>query len=256
MQALAYHIGRKISIQEILKSSKRKIQKRDRYFVLFEEGPDQSIYIKDYGSVVFVGIEEDKAINILRDEFSIGSEEILKTEELEVEESLEKGYNVHFDGVVVPDLTIEIIHLICLNLAQSVLLSSYQEKADEVVSESAIISVELRDKGKVSVSRKKLRRLLGTALVLKTSVAENLYIFETPEFASSDEELTELDTDLSESLDIINRHKSLQHSLNTVTDGLTYLIDILQHKHSTILEWIIILLIAFEIIQVLMEKVF
>lgn len=229
------------------------ILKRDRYFLLLS-CDNKTLYLKDYGSVVFLGWEDVEIASFLKEKFGIQSPEQLKSEEMEVDQNSLIEHQVNFDNIIVPDLTPEVIHIISLNLAQSVVLSYYQEQADDILATSSKVSIELKDKGHVSISTKKLRKLLGRAIVLKNTVAENLYIFDTPEFASNAEELTKMDTELNENLDILNRFRSLQHNLSTVTDTLSFLMDILQHKHSTILEWIIILLILIEVIQVLFEK--
>ncbi len=256
MKAIAYHLDRRINISKHLEMDGYTILKRDRYFVLLEQAHQKTVYLKDYGSVVFVGWSEAETKSFLRDQFSINGVSNLNSEEFDVEQSELLNHQVNFDNIVVPELTTEIIHIISLNLAQSVVLSHYQELADDILSVSSKVSNELKEGGKVSIGRKDLRKLLGRAIVLKNSVAENLYIFETPEFASNIEELTQMDTDLNENLDILNRFRSLQHNLSTITDSLSFLMDILQHKHSSILEWIIIILILIEVVQVLFEKVF
>ena len=57
---------------------------------------------------------------------------------------------------------------------------------------------------------------------------------------------------LNEELDFKNRFASIQHSLDIVKENLELFKDILQHKHSSLLEWIIIILILFEVIHVLL----
>ena len=63
-----------------------------------------------------------------------------------------------------------------------------------------------------------------------------------------------LDQELSNELDIVNRHNGLQHNLDVIKENLDLFKDIMQHKHSSMLEWIIIILILFEILQVFIEN--
>ncbi|WP_258541165.1 RMD1 family protein [Parvicella tangerina] len=254
MKAIAYHLDTRPNMSNFHQLDGYTVLKRDRYFVLLEKEDNKTVYLKDYGSVVFLGWSGHEIKIFLKDKFSVSDMTKLKSEEFEVEQSGVADHRVNFDTIIVPNLTTEVIHIISLNLAQSVVLSHYQEMADDILSASSAVTAELKDQGRVPISRKELRKLLGRAIVLKNTVAENLYIFETPEFASSVEELAQIDTDLNENLDILNRFRSLQHNLSTVTDSLSFLMDILQHKHSSVLEWIIILLILIEVIQVLFEK--
>ena len=91
---------------------------------------------------------------------------------------------------------------------------------------------------------------------LKNSIAENLFIFEVSDLAWTDKNLGKLDAKMRDELEIVTRHHGLQHSLNVISENLDFFKDILQHKHSSLLEWIIIILILFEILQVLFEKLF
>lgn len=256
MKAIAYHLNHRIQLADFLKAETCTVLKRDRYFLLLEYKENQTIYLKDYGSVVFLGWSESETSKFLKEKFGVTNAPDLKSEEMEVEQNSLVEHQVNFDNIIVPELTPEVIHIISLNLAQSVVLSYYQEQADVILSESSSLSLELKERGRVSKRIKELRKLLGRVIVLKNTVAENLYIFETPEFASNVEELTKMDTELNENFDILNRFRSLQHNLSTVTDSLSFILDILRHKHSTILEWIIIILILIEVIQVLAETVF
>jgi len=72
--------------------------------------------------------------------------------------------------------------------------------------------------------------------------------------AWSDAELAEIDTKLRKELEVINRHRGIQHGFDIVKENLDLFRDILNHKHSSNLEWIIIVLIAVEIIQLLIER--
>jgi uncharacterized Rmd1/YagE family protein len=67
--------------------------------------------------------------------------------------------------------------------------------------------------------------------------------------------LNQLNNDLSRELDIKSRHSSIQNNLNTVKENLEIFNDIHQHMKSEVLELIIILLITFEIINVLLERI-
>ncbi len=91
-------------------------------------------------------------------------------------------------------------------------------------------------------------------LNLKNKIAQNIYIFDSPNLTWNDEYLNVINTDLSRELDIKLRHSSLQESLGTVRENLEILKDINQHSHSSTLELIVIALIAVEIINLIIDK--
>ncbi|MEO5998377.1 MAG: hypothetical protein ABIN89_16605 [Chitinophagaceae bacterium] len=78
--------------------------------------------------------------------------------------------------------------------------------------------------------------------------------FENPNLTWNDEYLNIINTDPSRELDIKLRHSSLQDSLSTVRVNLEILKDINQHSHSSKLELIVIVLIAIEILNILIDK--
>jgi uncharacterized Rmd1/YagE family protein len=61
---------------------------------------------------------------------------------------------------------------------------------------------------------------------------------------------------LNKELDIRIRHRSLQESLAIIQENLEIYKDINQHSHSSTLEWIIIILIAVEIANIFIDKIF
>lgn len=99
-----------------------------------------------------------------------------------------------------------------------------------------------------------MRKFIGKTLNLKNSITENLFVFDTPYLAWSSKELSQLDYKLKDELDIVKRHQGINNSLNTIKESLDLFSDILHHRYSSMLEWIIIILILFEVVQVIIEK--
>ena len=114
--------------------------------------------------------------------------------------------------------------------------------------------MELEEKGKFSIKGKNLLKYIGRLLNLKNKIAQNIYIFDSPNLTWNDEYLNVINNDLSRELDIKLRHSSLQESLNTVRENLEIFKDINQHSHSSKLELIVIILIAIEIINIFIDK--
>jgi len=96
-----------------------------------------------------------------------------------------------------------------------------------------------------------MRKFIGETMNIKNRIAKNLFIFETSNLAWSKENLSDLDNQLRFQLDVVNRFRGLENNLNIVKENLDFFQAIIQHKHSSVLEWIIIILILFEVIQVI-----
>ena len=166
----------------------------------------------------------------------------------------EAPYKVIFDRLIIKKISIDIAKIIMLNIAQSVALDYYIDQSNILLSQTYQFSLELEEKGRFSIKGKKLLKYIGRVLNLKNKITQNIYIFDSPTLTWNDEYLNQINTDLSRELDIKLRHSSLQESLNTVRENLEVLKDINQHSHSNTLEWIVIVLIAIEILNLVIDK--
>jgi uncharacterized Rmd1/YagE family protein len=114
----------------------------------------------------------------------------------------------------------------------------------------------LETKGKLTISARKLKKFIGKTLLLKNRIAENLYIFDSPPETWEDERLDKLHNDLKKSFDLQDRFRDISEGLGIVKDNLELFKDILQYRNSILLEWIVIILIAIEVINFFLEKLF
>jgi len=147
----------------------------------------------------------------------------------------EREISVGFDSVTIPSIDIELIHIISLNLAQSSILNHYQCLTDDLLEETRELSGHLEITGEVNLTRKRLAKYIGQTMSLRNKIADNLYIFESPPLAWTDERLSQLDTLLSEELDFKNRYHGMQTSLSVIRENHEFYKDMLQHKHSSMI---------------------
>lgn len=246
----AYHLGKSFEIKEIKKVLDFSLLKRESSFLMYQVKEDSFLYIKNYGSVVFFNCSEEwiqatlkivsKGHNISIDNAYQESYEMLVDDKIEVE----------FDKIFVPMMNSDNVHIVMLNVAQSVALQDYVNKTSELHDSTLLFTKQLEETGKIRMSKTKMRMFIGKTLNLKNSITEELFVFDTPELAWHNEELSKLDQLLKEELDIEKRFQSLHFSLNTIKENLDLFQNILQHRYSSMLEWIIILLILFEVVQI------
>jgi uncharacterized Rmd1/YagE family protein len=79
-------------------------------------------------------------------------------------------------------------------------------------------------------------------------------VFNSPDVAWENEYLEKLDHGLRETFDINTRFRELDYELRIVQDNLKLFTELLQNRESTRLEWIVILLILFEVIDIIISK--
>jgi len=90
--------------------------------------------------------------------------------------------------------------------------------------------------------------------LLKNRIAENLYIFDSPPETWENEQLDRLHNELKKNFDLQDRFRDVSEGLQIVKDNLELFKDILQYRTSLLLEWIVIILIAVEVINFFLGK--
>ena len=248
IQAIAVHLGERLDLSQIRKNNKQGLLRREQSFLLYKLAEDNFLYIKDYGSVVFMGVEDAFASSMKAYLGKVPKIRPSNNEKYEVDINADKAVKVDFNKITLTRLDQDLAHVVMLHLAQSVALEYYNSLSFDLLEDTRKYGNQLEEKGTISLSRKKMQKVIGKTMNLKNRIAENLFIFDTPQVAWKNEQLADLDKQLIEELDMKDRHYALQQNLDLFK-------DLLQHNHSSLLEWIIILLILFEVIQVIIEKI-
>lgn len=247
---IAYHLEKRLDLNVIRTLFPNlSIVKREHTFLLYEIENDSYLYIKDYGSIVFFNCSEEfKNVTIS----SIAGKEI-QPESLPSESyslSIGSETDVDFNTIKVKELNVDTIHVVCLNLGQSVALMNYVDKTSDLHDKTLVYSKQLEHTGNFKLTKKQMRKFIGKTMNLKNNIAEDLFVFEAPEVAWNIKELSLLDYKLRDELDVVKRHQGIENSLNVIKENLDLFRDILNHKYSSMLEWIIIILILLEVVQI------
>lgn len=255
-KVIAFHLERHLGLKRLRERfSDFNLVKREHSFLLYEDNKQSYFYIKDYGSVVFINSSQELIENVLS---------LINPNKKQFDNYPNESYNivfkdsieVDFDKIQIKELTQDVAHIIMLNMAQSVALKHYVDRISVLHDKTLVYSKQLEKKGKINLSKRQMRIFIGKTMNLKNSIAENMFIFDMPELAWNNADLSTLDFQLKDELDIVSRHQSIQLSLDVIKENLDLFKDILQHRYSSMLEWIIIILILFEVIQVIIEKIF
>ncbi|MGR9106900.1 MAG: RMD1 family protein [Gammaproteobacteria bacterium] len=224
--------------------------------LFYRKDSQKYLYVFKFGVVCFFGFEQNE-INLALNEIRVYAKKPFDehfSEEFEVEinqESDRFGYN----RIYLADPTPEAIQIIMLNVSQSVALDYYSELSRILLDETKVYTHMLENKGRLSISQKQLSKVIGRTLNLKNSIAENLYIFDNPLMVWDDERLDGLHRGLKGTFDISIRHRSIVEDLEIIKENLDLFKDLMLHRQSSFLEWIIIILILVEVVNLFVEKV-
>jgi uncharacterized Rmd1/YagE family protein len=142
------------------------------------------------------------------------------------------------------------LHLLAVShaLAQSVKLSTFETLVSRTMQSTAHIPRALAETGRTQLSRYELAKIRGRLFLTKSDIIVRYDLLDTPEFFWEYPELEPVYQQMANYLEIRNRTQLLSTRLTTVHELFEMLADERKHKHSATLEWIIIWLIAVEII--------
>ena len=256
--AIGYHLGDRLDLKRIKNSLTFDCIYADPTELIYELKHFSYFQVFDYGSVVFFGVEktmQTDIINSIRNILGLATNELM-SEEFDVEDDPHSTTKILFDKIIVNHISPDVAKIVMLNMAQSVALDYYIDQSTKLLDQTTYFSTELEEKGRFSLRGKNLLKYIGKGLNLKNKIAQNLYIFDSPDITWYDKSLNDIHYHLKRELDITIRHRSLQENLDIIQENLEIFKDINQHAHSSALEWIIIILIAVEIVNLVIDKIF
>lgn len=230
-----------------------KYSDSDELFYATPEGRFACIY--KYGVVCFFNYDEEQLKKILEllKPFCKNPFDHLLSEEYEVEQGpLEVGYT----KMSIPSFHPDLIRIIMFNVSQSVAMDYCSELTDRLLEETNYYTQMLERKGRLGIRGKALKKFIGRTLYLKNRIAENLYIFDSPPQTWENEELDKLHRQLKRLFDLQDRFRDVSEGIGIVKENLELFKDLLQYRNSTMLEWIVIILITIEVIHFLWVEIF
>lgn len=256
-RVISHQIAESIDLKGFSNIFEANLHYNDPSELFYRIDTDQFVYIFKYGAVCFMNYTDQQVKAFLqlivpycRNLFATSF-----TDEFMVETGC-KDVRVGFNKIEVPSANIDLLRLVMLNVAQSVALDYYEELANNLLTQTNHHTQFLENKGRLGISGKKLNKYIGRTLLLRNKIAENIYVFDSPPETWEDETLNRMDAELKRTFDLQVRVRTLHEGLNIIKDNLELFRGLLQHRHSSILEWIVIILILVEVVNMAIEKLF
>jgi uncharacterized Rmd1/YagE family protein len=226
--------------------------------LFYSFGSEKYQYYFNFGVVVLVGYTEDEmkyAVKTVQPFLKNPMNVWMRDDHnIKVEEGCETAFE--FDELIVAKLDVKVIRIAMFNLAQSVALDYYHGVTENLLGEVKGFANELERTGKLRISRKNMMRFIGRALNTQNDIAENIYIFDAPDLVWDDEFLDKLHQGLMKHFDLRVRFSEIEYTLRIIEDNLSVFREIIHQRESSILEYIIILLILVEVFDLFITKIF
>jgi required for meiotic nuclear division protein 1 len=251
----AYQVAESFNIKKLRAEFRAELHigNNSELFYVFNE-INRYLYIFDYGVVVFANYDEIAKSEFLRFIKAYAEKwldnDLTEFYRIETDEKTTKAY-VKNDYVQVHEITPSVLRIVMLNTGQSVALEFYEMLTDDMLNSMKTFTNQLEHKGKLSVSKTALLKYIGKVLNVKNSIVDNLYILDDPNMTWEDEDLNRLNHSLKANFDTNARFKDLDYRLQIVENNLKIFTDVLNHRESKYLEWIVIILIFIEIVNAL-----
>lgn len=232
--------------EKVLIDQLSAVRYRDAYQLA---SPTGEAWLFDYGVLVTWNLGYDQRMSLLEGLIPIVVDPVEVAIEKYQYDIADNGvFLVRDDVLFLPDD--EPLTRLALShaFAQESKLEYFEVLARDVIQDNMFVSKELAKTGKVPLSRRELSKLRGMLFDTSTDITWQFNLLDTPEFFWSYPELEGLYNTLSKYLDIGARLAILNTKLATIHEMLDMLAEEQRHKHSAFLEWIIIWLIAVDIV--------
>ena len=212
------------------------------------------IFFFNYGCFVSWGFKkhfEDKVIEYVKS-YSTHPLSHTESDHLYYHMGDETTIDIHdrlrLDIIVLATDDIQLKLAISYGLAQSIKLEAFEESIKEAIKKNSSLPEEIALRGRISLSRRAIFKRTGEIFLARSSINLNMEYLDTPEYFWRSPNLEPYYIMTKKYLDIPSRVMALNQKLDVLQELLYILNTQVQHRYSSLLESIIIILIAVEII--------
>lgn len=207
-----------------------------------------------YGSLVMWGLNPNEERTFVETVKPYEDQPLLRYESDTFIFEIGMPARVSGDRFIIPDLEPLTIHSLSHGLAQSVKLESFEARIHKTYNTVQHIPDDLAKKGRILLSQKETRKMMGQIFLDRSSINLHLDILDIPEFFWDHNDLQPFYQIVSNDLDLSTRVEVLNQRLDVVHELFDMLGTELNNQHSRRLEMIIIVLIFIEILISLIKE--
>lgn len=247
MELYAYHLEKSPQKEEIeLRLGIRFERVLEKAF--YAKVGNKYLFFTMFGCFAFLGFTKDEIYEFIA---PLGSTLRLGhiNQDYKIEEcrELTSEFRVTNEKLLIRSFSDSLLFVAALIASQSVGLEKYETVLDRKLTTSKSL-LSRREKGYFG-KRKSLIELASSLALLRHEIIVDMHLLDKPNILWDDETAERLYNDLSVFFELKERFEIVEFKLGLLKDDIMFLTDILNHKKSEFLEWIIIWLIAFEIIM-------
>jgi required for meiotic nuclear division protein 1 len=214
-------------------------------FALAAGNDTERVYLYYFGGVVFLNCSGDIIARFLDSipqyaESLKGQIQLPYREEYRLEIDPEREPAITNDCAVMPHYNLAFLDIICFVIAKSVALERIEERIDVVFDE-----VEIPDRD--------MARLASSILGFKFTSIAHIMVLDKPEITWDNPEADRLYLTMASLFELNQRYQEIKHKSETLLDMTDVFTGLSHARRAARLEWIIIILIAIEIVIYVMQ---
>lgn len=209
-----------------------------------------------FGVVVFVDLNETERQELIERLRPRISSPITLTACEDLDVTLGDADQLDKEGrLVLRDASPERLQVVASALAKSAVLAYYELALSQVFDRIESLADKLRA-GLYTVRDRELLREIGDVLLAQTKMVGRVEATEKPEITWDNPEFDRLYERLAVEYELRDRDKALTRKLDVVSDTAHTHLELLYNRRTLRVEWYIVILIVFEIVLTLYEKIF
>ncbi|CCD12843.1 unnamed protein product [Trypanosoma congolense IL3000] len=241
------------------------------------------LFVFGYGAVVWWGFDQ-RFFKIVENDFMLpnspisvyminryatqlvnGNYPVWCTFNLARKESLEPDEHfreqLRFDHFLIPcgrgDLSTGNVCMLCVShaLAQSAKIDYLELKVQGLAEKCSPLPLELREKGRVTITERKLLQLRGEVLSYRLMLKSGSNLMDEPDFFWENAYLKPVFQATKECFEVAERVEALDNKLDAANEILSMIAEEFSQRHGARLEWIVIWLVFVEVVLGVLELI-
>ncbi len=262
-RCFAYSYSKSLQMRALKEylTEKYKVTSFDVVLHIRKTGPaisdaEGDIFIFPYGVIVTWGLTKELEIEFSKSLLPFLDEHLGAIDDDLYTYSYDYEAKIEDDHIVLPSK--EIINKLACSyaLAQSAKLGGFENTIQNIFEQAKMLPECMARKGKIHLSSKAIRKLMGRIFVERNSINLHLKLLDTPNFFWDNTELEPL-------YDMIIKYMAQERRVNILNQQLVVLHELLDmltteihNQLSSRLEWVVIILIALEVVLTLAKDIF
>ncbi|MFN8611059.1 MAG: RMD1 family protein [Vulcanimicrobiota bacterium] len=246
---VSHHLGRRIRLEDAARAFVDRIVEKAKSELCLTLG-EGWVYLFAFGSVVFIDVDAPKAEVFAKDLASYVDDLQVEglTDDLNVIVDPGGKDKVHFDRIVLQEVNQQKLRLLSLVLAQSTTLEHFEKQVEELLDRGAAFTDAIASGGTMRHTVKEMMGFLGTGLATRRQIVSNLAILDSPDIVWEDPALDTIFQEHKANFELTSRYRTVEHKLRLIHESVEVLVDISNTRQTHVLEIVVVLLIAVEVI--------